>query len=73
MTDRRKHYINIKAGESFEIGDTIVMLDQKRGSIARLVVLADRSVPVKNPEEIKSVRRSAPLPSQGDTNGKHAL
>lgn len=69
----RKHFIEIKKGESLEIDGTIVSLEHKSGGTARLVILADETVVIRNPEQIKRARRSAPLLPQGVSNGEHSV
>lgn len=39
--------IDLKPGQKIQIGDAIVTFEQKSGQIARLVVDADKSIPVK--------------------------
>lgn len=69
----RKYFIELRRGESIAIGSAIISLEHKSGSTARLVVLADESIPVKNPEQIKKARRSAPLLPKGEANGKYSV
>jgi hypothetical protein len=49
--------IDLKPGEKLRIGDAVVQLVQKSGQLARLVVEADRSIPVKKvPDEAPGIR-----------------
>ena len=41
---KNRKYINVKAGESFQVGEARITLERKSGSIARLCVDADDSV-----------------------------
>jgi hypothetical protein len=43
--------IDLKPGQKLQIGDAIVTLEQKSGQLARLVIDADRSIPVKKMKE----------------------
>lgn len=43
--------IDLKPGEKLQIGDATVTLEAKSGQLARLVVEADRSMPVKKVAE----------------------
>lgn len=71
----RKIYVDIRPGEVIEIGQARVALQEKSGKLARLLVIADDSVSIKDPNQLKNQqgRRSASLPSQGGTHGKHSL
>ncbi|WP_130466440.1 hypothetical protein [Corticibacter populi] len=57
---KRKHCINLKAGEALEVGAALVLLEKKSGSVARLVVIVDESVQVRNPEQLRSSHLSPP-------------
>lgn len=39
--------IDLKLGETLKIGDAVVRLESKSGQLARLVIEADKSIPVK--------------------------
>lgn len=39
--------IDIKVGESIKIGDAVITLEDKSGKTARLIINADKSIPVK--------------------------
>ncbi len=39
--------IDLKVGEALKIGDTVLRLESKSGQLARLVIDADKSIPVK--------------------------
>lgn len=43
--------IDLKPGEKIQIGDATILLEQKSGQLARIVVDADRSIPVKKVAE----------------------
>lgn len=38
--------LDLKAGESVRVGDTIITLEEKSGKAARLAFKADKSVPI---------------------------
>lgn len=46
MTDKRKLFIDLDAGQTVKIGEASVQLTNKSGRKARLQITADRSVPV---------------------------
>lgn len=49
--------IDLKPGQKLQIGDAIVTLEQKSGQLARLVIDADKSIPVKKlVDESPSIR-----------------
>lgn len=48
--------IDLKVGEKLQIGDATLVLEQKSGQLARLVIDADKSVPVKKIGQSASVR-----------------
>lgn len=52
-----KMIVELKVGETLEIGSARVRLEKKSGQVARLVVEADDGTRIKNPQE---ARRSAP-------------
>lgn len=39
--------IDLRPGESVQVGDAVITLEHKKGSGARLSIDADRSVPIK--------------------------
>lgn len=39
--------IDLKLGETLRIGEAVVRLESKSGQLARLVIEADKSIPVK--------------------------
>lgn len=51
--------IDLKPGEKLQIGDATVTLEQKSGQLARLVIDADKSIPVKKLSASPSVRLMA--------------
>jgi sRNA-binding carbon storage regulator CsrA len=48
--------IDLKPGERLQIGDATVTLVQKSGQLARLVIDADKSIPVKKVADSSSIR-----------------
>lgn len=43
--------VDLKPGEKLKIGDAVITFESKSGQLARLVVEADRAVPVKKVAE----------------------
>ena len=39
--------IDLKVGDSIKIGDAVITLEEKSGKYARLIINADKSIPVK--------------------------
>lgn len=39
--------LDLKVGESIKIGDAVITLEEKSGKNARLLINADKSIPVK--------------------------
>lgn len=39
--------LDLKVGESIKIGDAVITLEEKSGKYARLIINADKSIPVK--------------------------
>lgn len=39
--------VDLRVGESLRIGDAVIVLEQKSGQLARLVIEADKSIPVR--------------------------
>ena len=39
--------LDLKVGESIKIGDAVITLEDKSGKYARLLINADKSIPVK--------------------------
>ncbi len=50
MTSNSKMYMNMRVGESIRIGSAVVTLEDKAGRGARLMIEADRSVPITKVE-----------------------
>jgi len=50
VTDKRKLYIDLEAGQAVQIGESSVQLTSKSGRKARLQITADRSIPVVRDE-----------------------
>lgn len=51
--------IDLKVGESVAIGDTIVTLQAKSGQLARLQIVADKSVPVRRIQPSDGINQAA--------------
>lgn len=74
-----KFHIELAAGQSITVGDTIVTLQHKSGQRARLLVQAPANTPVthpgRNPVSNPSAHECAPSPELGKehTHGKHPL
>lgn len=51
--------IDLRPGQSLAIGDAIVTLEAKSGQVARLAVVAPKSIPVKRVSEAPSVAQLA--------------
>lgn len=74
-----KFHIELAAGQSITVGDTIVTLQHKSGQRARLLVQApsDTTVthPGRNPVSNPSAQECAPSPNQAKehTHGKHVI
>lgn len=43
--------IDLRPGEKLRIGDAVITLEQKSGQLARLVIDADKSIPVRKESE----------------------
>ena len=39
--------LDLKVGDSIKIGDAVITLEEKSGKYARLIINADKSIPVK--------------------------
>lgn len=50
MTTNSKLMMNIRVGESIRIGSAVVTLEDRAGRVARLMIEADRSVPISRVE-----------------------
>lgn len=74
-----KFHIELAAGQSITVGDTIVTLQHKSGQRARLLVQAPTNTPVthpgRNPVSNLSAHECAPSPELGKehTHGQHPL
>ena len=53
MATNSKMFMNIRVGESIRIGAAVVTLEERAGRAARLMIEADRSVPITR-VEVKS-------------------
>lgn len=51
---KRKQIVEIKVGEAVEIGGAVVSLAKKSGQLARLVVVADESVSIKDSSQLRA-------------------
>lgn len=43
--------VDLRVGETLRIGDAVIVLEQKSGQLARLVIEADKSIPVRKESE----------------------
>lgn len=43
--------MDLRPGEKLRIGDAVITLEQKSGQLARLVIDADKSIPVRKESE----------------------
>lgn len=60
-------HVDLRCGETLTIGEARVRLERKSGQVARLVIEADRSIPIHTTAR-KSVSQAKEPP-----NGQHAL
>lgn len=63
-----KMHVDLRRGEVLTIGTTTVRLEKKSGQVARLVIEADESTPIKT----KTARMSASRDTE-QTHGEHTL
>ena len=70
-----KFHIELAAGQSITVGDTIVTLQHKSGQRARLLVQAPADTPVthpgRNPISNPSAHECAPSPPRGSKEQAH--
>lgn len=43
--------LDLRIGESVKIGDAVITLEDKSGKIARLAIVADKSVPIQRVQQ----------------------
>lgn len=66
MSTASKMYMNVRVGESIRIGSAVVTLEDRPGRAARLMIEADRSVPITRVE----VKSDAELAGRFGITGK---
>ena len=60
-----KLHVELRVGESFQIGDACITLSKKDGQRARLVVNAPRDLTITRPHSQPSAQECASSPDQG--------
>lgn len=54
--------VDLRPGQSIQVGDATIRLVKKSGQVASLVIDADKSVPIKTPGSLKGGAPSAVPP-----------
>ena len=75
MTSASTLHIDLKPGQSLQVGDTKITLERKDGQRARLLIQAPREVPIKRPISPPSAQECALSPNLGkeQANGQHPV
>ena len=67
----KRIHIDLKRGETLTIGGATVRLEQKSGQIARLVIEADESTPIKTPGDMRKLANTTRSSALNETEHTH--